>query len=263
MSKLYPEVSENPVEKPPFLAQHASGSCFKLRVLTRENKDVHERLAVVETSGHDAVGPQPLGAQFVHFSAGGDGVAAGHHPVIGRRGDDDADPAHEARDEAHHLQACGYHGGSSDVPVARPTRTVPPALAWTRPALGFPSAALASRWLRDTRGGAGDAASAAVKTGAPGGDNSATGQRAPALSLNSVARASKRQSATAPGRADQSRAGRVWQGEGLGEGAAGRPAGMGDARSALESKLIPSRWGPAECKGRVALLLHFLSVVSS
>lgn len=156
MSQMYSEVarvpkspytSENPVEKSPFLAQPASGSCFKLRVLTREDEDVHEGLAVVETSGHDAVSPQPLGAQFVHFSAGGDGVAAGHHPVIGRRGDDDADPTHEARDEAHHLQACGYHGGSSDVHVARPSRTVPPAPAWTRPALGFPSAALASRWL--------------------------------------------------------------------------------------------------------------------
>lgn len=102
---------------------------------------------MVETGGHDAVGPQPLGAQFVHFSAGGDGVAAGHHPVIGRCGDDDADPTHEARDEAHHLQARGYHGGRS----ARPSRTVPPAPAWTEPALGLPSAALASRWLRDAR----------------------------------------------------------------------------------------------------------------
>lgn len=94
---------------------------------------------MVETSSHDAVGPQPLGAQFVHFSAGGDGVATGHHPVIGGRCDDDANPTHEARDETHHLQASGYHGGRSDVHTARPTRTVPPAPAWTEPSLGSPS----------------------------------------------------------------------------------------------------------------------------
>lgn len=81
---------------------------------------------MVETSGHDAVGPQPLGSQFVHFSAGGDGVAAGHHPVVGRRGDDDANPTHEARDEAHHLQASGYHGAHSDARAAGPSRTVSP-----------------------------------------------------------------------------------------------------------------------------------------
>lgn len=119
---------------------------------------------MVETSGHDAVGPQPLGAQFIHFSAGWDGVAAGHHPVIGRRGDDDADPTHEACDKAHHLQARGYHGGRSDV---HPSQTVPLAPARTGSALSLSSAALASLWLWDTRGGAGEAASAAAKTGEP------------------------------------------------------------------------------------------------
>lgn len=131
---------------------------------------------MVETSGHDAIGPQPLGAQLVHFSAGWDGVAAGHHPVIGRRGDDDADPTHEARDKAHHLQARGYHGGPSDV---HPSRTVPLEPTRTGSALGLPSAVLGSRWLRDTRGGAGEAARAAAKTGAPAGTAALLGSAPP------------------------------------------------------------------------------------
>lgn len=104
-----------------------------------KDEDVHQGFAVVETSGHDAVSPQALGAQFVHFSAGGDGVAAGHHPVIGGRCDDDANPTHEARDETHHLKASGYHGGRSDVHAARLTRIVPPVSSWTEPSLGLPS----------------------------------------------------------------------------------------------------------------------------
>lgn len=157
---------------------------------------------MVETSGHDAVSPQALGAQFVHFSAGGDGVAAGHHPVIGGRCDDDANPTHEARDETHHLKASGYHGGRSDVHAARLTRIVPPVSSWTEPSLGlpsWPSRAAGSGLLEMGR----ERLRALLRqraagTGAPGGDCSAAGQRVPAPSLNSGARAGKRQSATAP-----------------------------------------------------------------
>lgn len=197
---------------------------------------------MVESSGHDAVGPQPLGAQFVHFSAGGDGVAAGHHPVIGGRCDDDANPTHEASDETHHLQASSYHGGRSDVHTARPARTVPPEPAWTEPSLGLPSLpsrAAGSGILEMER----EAASAAAAgTGEPGGDCSAAGQRVPAPSLNSGARAGKRQSATAPRRAGQSQA-RLRCGcrreKGHEEGQQTAPR-AGDARSALGIKLIPS-----------------------
>lgn len=81
---------------------------------------------MVQPRGHDAVSPQPLGAQFVQLAAGGDGVAAGHHPVISGRGDDDADPTHEARDEAHYLQARGHHcGRHPGVPGPRPALAVP------------------------------------------------------------------------------------------------------------------------------------------
>lgn len=81
---------------------------------------------MVQPRGHDAVGPQPLGAQFVQLAAGGDGVATGHHPVISGRGDDDADPTHEARDEAHYLQARGHHRGRHPgVPGPSPSLAVP------------------------------------------------------------------------------------------------------------------------------------------
>lgn len=118
------------------------------RVLTRQDEDVHKGLAVVQPSGHDTVGPQSLGAQLVQLAAGGNSVAAGHHPVIGGRGNYDADPADEASDEAHYLQACGHHRGHRGVLTApRPSLVVAvPAPGLDGACPGPPSRALTSSW---------------------------------------------------------------------------------------------------------------------
>lgn len=64
---------------------------------------------MVETCCHDTVCPQPLGSQLIHFPAGGDGVAASHHPVVGGRGHNHPDPPHEAADKSSQVQAGGHH----------------------------------------------------------------------------------------------------------------------------------------------------------
>lgn len=81
----------------------------RINTLTWQYQDVHEGLAVIEPRCHHTVCPQPLGSQLIHFPAGGDGVAAGHHPVVGGRGHNHPDPAHETADKSSQVQAGGHH----------------------------------------------------------------------------------------------------------------------------------------------------------
>lgn len=77
--------------------------------LTWQYEDVHEGLAVIEPCSHDTVCPQPLGSQLIHFPAGGNGVAAGHHPVVGGRGHNHPDPPYKTADKSSQVQAGGHH----------------------------------------------------------------------------------------------------------------------------------------------------------
>ena len=196
--------------------------------LTRQDEDVHQGLAVVKPRGHNAVGPQPLGAQLVQLAAGGDGVAACHHPVIGRRGDDDADPSHEARDEAHYLQACGHHHGQPGVPAPRPSLVVP------APGLdgACPSPALSSRWPATARcrtlevAGGQETLQAQLRDGHKARTAERLGSAPPPPSLNPADQAGELQSATAPRPLANCRAGSgVGCGGKRGWGRGGRPAG--------------------------------------
>lgn len=197
-------------------------------VLTRQDEDVHQGFAVVQPRGHDAVGPQPLGAQFVQLAAGGDGVAAGHHPVIGGRGDDDADPTHEARDEAHYLQARSHHHSDRRVPEPRPSLAAPA----PRAGLSLPRSSLSRAReplagdspTQDARSGdrPREAASAApTARRAHGGDSGAAGQRAPAPRFKPRSPRRRAPIGDGPG-SSRPIAGR---GPGLGRGAIPRPAG--------------------------------------
>lgn len=64
---------------------------------------------MIETCCYDTVCPQPLGSQLIHFPAGGDGVAAGHHPVVGGRGHNHPDPPDKTADKSSQVQAGGHH----------------------------------------------------------------------------------------------------------------------------------------------------------
>lgn len=77
--------------------------------LTWQDEDVHEGFAVIKTCCHDTVCPQPLGSQLIHLPAGGDGVAASHHPVVGGRGHNHPDPPHKTADKSSQVQAGGHH----------------------------------------------------------------------------------------------------------------------------------------------------------
>lgn len=76
---------------------------------TWQDEDVHEGFAVIETCRHDAVCPQPLGSQLIHFPAGGNGVAASHHPVVGGCCHNHPDPPDKAADKSSQVQAGGHH----------------------------------------------------------------------------------------------------------------------------------------------------------
>jgi len=80
---------------------------------TWQYEDVHKRLAVIETRRHHTVCPQPLGSQLIHFPAGGNGVAAGHHPVVGGRRHNHPDPPYKTADKSGQVQAGGHHVGPS------------------------------------------------------------------------------------------------------------------------------------------------------
>lgn len=64
---------------------------------------------MIETCRHDTVCPQPLGPQLVHFPAGGNGVAASHHPVVGGRRHNHPDPPDKTADKSGQVQASGHH----------------------------------------------------------------------------------------------------------------------------------------------------------
>lgn len=64
---------------------------------------------MIKTCCHDTVCPQPLGSQLIHLPAGGDGVAASHHPVVGGRGHNHPDPPHKTADKSSQVQAGGHH----------------------------------------------------------------------------------------------------------------------------------------------------------
>lgn len=90
---------------------------------TWQYEDVHEGLAMIETCRHHTVCPQPLGSQLIHFPAGGDGVAASHHPVIGGRGHNHPDPPDKTANNSGQVQAGGHHvdplvgqGGQGECP---------------------------------------------------------------------------------------------------------------------------------------------------
>lgn len=64
---------------------------------------------MIKTCRHDTVCPQPLGSQLIHFPAGGNGVAASHHPVIGGRCHNHPDPPYKTADKSGQVQAGGHH----------------------------------------------------------------------------------------------------------------------------------------------------------
>lgn len=64
---------------------------------------------MIETRRHDTVCPQPLGSQLIHFPAGGNGVAASHHPVVGGRCHNHPDPPYKTADKSGQVQAGGHH----------------------------------------------------------------------------------------------------------------------------------------------------------
>lgn len=81
--------------------------------LTGQAEDVVAvRPAVSERRGDGALGPQSVGAQLVHPDAGVQGEVAGPDPVVGGRGDDDADPARAAGRAADDLPAHERHGAA-------------------------------------------------------------------------------------------------------------------------------------------------------
>lgn len=198
-------------------------------ILTRQDEDVHQGLAVVQPRGHDAVGPQPLGAQLVQFAAGGDGVAAGDHPVVGGRGDNDADPAHEARHEAHDLQARGHHGGRPALRASPRTRCLRPGRGCTGRSW-CPSPRPAAPAATATEG-----TSRAGRPTARGGDSArlGSGPRPPFLKARGAAR--ERQWEPGPSRAGQSRPG-IPRGWGHGRGGRGRAQQPADPRVACGSR---------------------------
>ena len=77
---------------------------------TWQLQDLRERDAVVDSRGHDALGPGSLDSQLIHLFAGVQAVFAQVHPVIGGHRDDDAQPAEEADEEAAQLEARVGHG---------------------------------------------------------------------------------------------------------------------------------------------------------
>lgn len=67
---------------------------------------------MIEPCCHDTVCPQPLGSQLIHLPAGGNGVAASHHPVVGGRGHNHPNPPYKAADKSSQVQAGGHHLGA-------------------------------------------------------------------------------------------------------------------------------------------------------
>jgi len=76
---------------------------------TWQLQDLRQGVAVVESRGDDAFGPGSFGFQLVHLLARVQAVFAHDHPVVGGDGDDDAQPADAADDEAAQLETRVCH----------------------------------------------------------------------------------------------------------------------------------------------------------
>lgn len=96
---------------------------LKAVVLTRQIQDLVEGEAVVQRRGDHTVRPQPLGPQLVHLLTGVHAILTGDHPLVGRRGDEEAHPAEQADQKAGQLQASVRHHPTDQTLTVNKTKT--------------------------------------------------------------------------------------------------------------------------------------------